>query len=423
MDIDSIWKTIQSNQILQTGFSLGLAGGMVTAVIMYFKNFNTFVWEAFARYFILTIHQDNNEDKSHTYLKLWLEDFFKNKKQKNFSVVHTSRDDNYHLIPGYGKYFFRLGYKIGFINVTKKEVQNSLSNTQIITIKILFGKKEDAHKIIDEGQKLYDPNKNLPKIYKNWYGRWRDVNYIEDINLNNYFYDNNLVDLLIKDIEKFFGSKEWYKNLSIPWHRGYIFDGPPGNGKSSLIKLLASYFKKNLCILDLNKVSSIDNLLELLNSIPQGSFVAIEDADTFNVIANRKKNKNGNFEVDDEGNISLSSSLSLSNILNCLDGIGVPSDGRLIFVTTNHKESLDEAFLRPGRLDVHAKLENASKKQFSNLTSKFFLNKNKQITELTKSYKDFKLSIAEIQEICLKYTDFEIFKKQIVNKIKSKKGN
>lgn len=423
MDLDSVWKLIQSNQILQTGISLGLAGGMVTAVIMYFKKFNEFLWEAFTRYFILTIHQDNNEDKSHTYLKLWLEDFFRNKKQKNFSVTHTSKDDNYHLIPGYGKYFFRFGYKIGFIDVKKKEVQNSLTNTQIITIKILFGTKQDACKIMDEGQKLYDPNKNLPKIYKNWWGSWRDVNYIEDINVNNYFYDNDLVESLIKDIEKFFSSKEWYKSLSIPWHRGYIFDGPPGNGKSSLIKLLASYFKRNLCILDLNKVTNIDNLLELLSTIPNNSFIALEDADTFNVIANRKKNnkKGKKVQVDDEGNISLTSSLSLSNILNCLDGIGVPSDGRLIFVTTNHKESLDEAFLRPGRLDVHAKLENASKKQFSNLVSKFFLNKNKQVADLTKSYKDFKLSIAQIQEVCLKYTDYDLFTQQIIKKINAKK--
>lgn len=45
--------------------------------------------------------------------------------------------------------------------------------------------------------------------------------------------------------------------------------------------------------------------------------------------------------------------------MNALDGIR-SVDGRILFMTTNHKEKLDPALLRPGRADVHVKLDNAS---------------------------------------------------------------
>jgi chaperone BCS1 len=46
-------------------------------------------------------------------------------------------------------------------------------------------------------------------------------------------------------------------------------------------------------------------------------------------------------------------------LLNAIDGIRT-IDGRILFMTTNHKEKLDPALLRPGRTDLHFELKNAS---------------------------------------------------------------
>lgn len=43
--------------------------------------------------------------------------------------------------------------------------------------------------------------------------------------------------------------------------------------------------------------------------------------------------------------------LSYSGLLNALDGV-VSSDAQLVFMTTNHKQMLDPALIRPGRVDV-----------------------------------------------------------------------
>jgi len=35
---------------------------------------------------------------------------------------------------------------------------------------------------------------------------------------------------------KFFSSKQVYEDLGVPWKRGLLFHGPPGNGKTISIK-------------------------------------------------------------------------------------------------------------------------------------------------------------------------------------------
>ena len=43
--------------------------------------------------------------------------------------------------------------------------------------------------------------------------------------------------------------------------------------------------------------------------------------------------------------------VTFSGLLNALDGVA-SSEERIIFMTTNHLEHLDNALIRPGRVDV-----------------------------------------------------------------------
>jgi len=86
------------------------------------------------------------------------------------------------------------------------------------------------------------------------------------------------------------------------------------------------------------------------------SLVLIEDIDC---IFNKRK------KVDD------SDSVTFSGLLNAIDGV-MSSEGRLLFCTTNYKELLDSALIRPGRIDMDIVIDNASHKQAEYLFTRFF---------------------------------------------------
>lgn len=58
--------------------------------------------------------------------------------------------------------------------------------------------------------------------------------------------------------------------------------------------------------------------------------------------------------------------ISLSGLLNAIDGVA-SHEGRVLIMTTNKPESLDEALVRPGRVDLQVGFTNASKHQAMDL--------------------------------------------------------
>ena len=66
------------------------------------------------------------------------------------------------------------------------------------------------------------------------------------------------------------------------------------------------------------------------------------------------------------------SKISLSGLLNALDGVGA-QEGRLLFATTNQYEALDAALRRPGRMDVHVEFKLASQHQAAGLFKRFYM--------------------------------------------------
>jgi len=102
-----------------------------------------------------------------------------------------------------------------------------------------------------------------------------------------------------------------------------------------------------------------DDLAELLRAAPARSMLLLEDVDAIFVeraAVGEKKNRGG---------------ISFSGLLNALDGAAA-QEGCVIVLTTNHKDRLDEALIRPGRCDVHVNIEKASKDQSKRMFWRFF---------------------------------------------------
>lgn len=106
-----------------------------------------------------------------------------------------------------------------------------------------------------------------------------------------------------------------------------------------------------------------DRLAHLMNNIPPGSLLLLEDIDA--AFPSR--------ESVTPSSQKYSSSLTFSGLLNALDGVAA-SEERIIFMTTNHVERLDAALIRPGRVDQRMYIGNATETQAYQMFLRFYPN-------------------------------------------------
>ncbi|RFU80276.1 mitochondrial chaperone bcs1 [Trichoderma arundinaceum] len=157
-------------------------------------------------------------------------------------------------------------------------------------------------------------------------------------------------------------TRRWYANRGIPYRRGYLLYGPPGTGKSSLSLALAGYFRMKIYIVSLSSINATEEgLTSLFSNLPTRCLVLLEDIDTAGLTHTREEsdptpapNPALNPSAPSPPTTSNTGSggrLSLSGLLNILDGVA-SQEGRLLIMTTNHIEKLDKALIRPGRVDM-----------------------------------------------------------------------
>lgn len=166
---------------------------------------------------------------------------------------------------------------------------------------------------------------------------------------------------IVEDIQAFLEARTWYLDRGIPYRRGYLLYGPPGTGKSSFIQALAGALDFNIAILNVSERGLTDDRLNhLLTKVPQRTMVLLEDADA--AFMNRK-------QADEHGYAG--ATVTFSGLLNALDGVA-SAEERIIFLTTNHVERLDEALIRPGRVDMTVRLGEATRYQIEQLWDRFY---------------------------------------------------
>ncbi|WPG97659.1 Hypothetical protein R9X50_00043900 [Acrodontium crateriforme] len=162
---------------------------------------------------------------------------------------------------------------------------------------------------------------------------WQDVqkSHWEDVIL-----DEDMKKGIIADVENFFDSRETYEKLRVPWKRGVIYYGKPGNGKTISIKAMmnALYKRKDpiptLYVKSLSSFAGPEYSVNLIFAQARRyapCYLIFEDLD------------------------SLITDNVRSYFLNAVDGIS-KNDGIMMVGSTNHLERLDPSIAkRPSRFD------------------------------------------------------------------------
>lgn len=410
----NILTSLSSNQFLSGGLIIGLIGGLA----VYLRQLPGKLISAIRRIIIIDIEIRNTEE-----CYLWLLKWFNQQKftrrsshltlgiswdETSDNAYGKKKQSNVHYIfsPGIGNHFFRYNNHYFWLNRERKDGSNSDKNGIILMYETIFlstfrWNRKIVIDMLDEAKLVYfGKEEDGITFYNVQYNDWFHRGIINSRSLDSIILQDDIMNKLIFDIQRFLDSKDRYYKLGIPYHRGYIFSGKPGNGKTATIIALAGYFNKPIFYMNLNSIST-DNYLDILfNSCQPNSFLVIEDIDG-STTAYRQNGKK-----KDEG--SISSKASFSALLNNLDGINAPT-GLCVFITTNHKERLDPALIRPGRIDVHIEFPNANEETARRMIHKFMGEINsEEMDKLSQSVgSNGTISMAQLQEALYSSSNIE----------------
>ncbi|CAL5188076.1 unnamed protein product [Lathyrus oleraceus] len=223
------------------------------------------------------------------------------------------------------------------------------------------------------------------KIHSMQNGPWKQSDLTHPASFDSIALDPDLKRDIIDDLDRFLRRKKLYQKVGKPWKRGYLLYGPPGTGKSSLIAAIAKHLKFDVYDLDLSSVFSNSELMRAMRETSNRSIVVFEDIDCHSEVLDRSKSDK--FSDDDFSDtfgggkmvknmpmpmMPMPRKFTLSGLLNYMDGLWSScGEERILIFTTNHKDKVDSALLRPGRMDMHIHLSFLKGKAFRILASNY----------------------------------------------------
>lgn len=270
------------------------------------------------------------------------------------------------LVPGPGRHLLRYGSSFLLVNRVRESKSmdyNKGRPWETVTLTTLYSQKDILPEIFKEAHALAQQSTEGKTIIYHpesigWkpFGQPRRKRPLSSVIL-----DKGLASRIVDDVRDFLGSGKWYYDRGIPYRRGYLLHGPPGSGKTSFIQALAGELDYGIAQLNLSQRGLTDDRLNaLLELVPQRTIVLLEDADA--AFANRR-------QMDSDG--YQGANVTFSGLLNALDGVG-SAEERILFLTTNYVERMDEALIRPGRIDMTVYLGDVSRWQVAQFWDRFY---------------------------------------------------
>ncbi|XP_057974171.1 AAA-ATPase At3g50940-like [Malania oleifera] len=245
---------------------------------------------------------------------------------------------------------------------------------------------------------------------------WSSIDLDHPGTFNTIAMDPEMKKALIEDLDRFKRRKEYYRRVGRAWKRGYLLYGPPGTGKSSLVAAMANYLRYSIYDLDLKEVQCNSDLRRLLIGTASRSILVIEDIDCSVDLQNRDSEKEAGDVEDDK--------VTLSGLLNFIDGLWSScGDERIIVFTTNHKDRLDPALLRPGRMDVHIHMSYCTFSGFMTLAFNYLgVEDHPLFKEIEKLLEGVQATPAEVAGELMKSDDVNVALQTLIQFLQNKKA-
>jgi hypothetical protein len=192
---------------------------------------------------------------------------------------------------------------------------------------------------------------------------------------------------IVEDLRRFYADEARYDELGLPWHRGLLFEGPPGTGKTSTVRAIAGHLSLDVYHVPLSDVRADADLPRILSQVGRG-LLLLEDVDA--TVAARDRDATS----DQQG-------ITTAGLLQALDGLVTPH-GLVTIMTTNRRQVLDPALLRPGRADLIETMGYLTDEQLDRLLMRMAGGKRQRDQPTVNG---LKISPADVTEIVVRHLD------------------
>lgn len=410
MDLNEILSYVKQLEKIYSTFTAftkdnpvvgGMIGVWLLGVITYvLRSIPNKIITFLKRYFTVTMTLNNRHRSFHHFIR-WYEknkDISTNRTLRVSNGIHGYDDTQISL--GFGNHYFMEGIRPFKMRREILSADGNEVKEEITLTTVGFSQKV----LIDLIKKTIPTRKPNRHIYTLGSDGWKKSQKIPARTWESVILQQGQKERVLNFIKEFEQSKDWYYQMGISYKTGIIFEGPPGTGKSSLIKALANHLDKNLCVISCTFLTE-SGLIEAFNSTPKDSLILMEDFDSI------KAGRSRTIENPDDKGDALG--ITLSGLLNAIDGV-FSSDGRILIATTNHIEKLDDALLRPGRFDLTEKIDYADEDMVLRMFNKFYPE-----FEINSIKLQDKISLAQVENCFLmNKNNPELAKKEVESFVK-----